>query len=351
MKHKGIFFRTVLPAIGILMLIFDSRTALEGMTEGIEICVKTVIPSLFPFFVLSILLTGSMGNKGIPFLKPLGKLCGVPEGAEGLLLLGFLGGYPVGAQAVTQAWSEGRLTAKQSRRLLGFCSNCGPAFLFGIVGKLFSSKKVLWLLWGIHILGALLTGCLLPDKEASGCSSVQRDPPDLSDALNRGIRIMASVCGWIVLTKCFLAFADHWVFHGLPQLLCVTVSGLLELANGCILLGTVKEEPVRFLLVSGLLSFGGFCVYLQTVSVTGELGTGWYFQGKLLHMCFGFSMAALLFPLLYNQPVPFWPFPLTAVCFICFLTKGKKGLAFFRRLVYNQRKNNRSVVYAVPEES
>ena len=89
--------------IGLLVLILDAKTALQGARQGVELCLKTVIPSLFPFFVLSILLTSSLLGSRIPLLRPLGRLCGVPKGAESLLIPAFLGGYPVGAQSVPEA--------------------------------------------------------------------------------------------------------------------------------------------------------------------------------------------------------------------------------------------------------
>ena len=45
----------------MLMLILDGRTALTGAAEGIDLCIRTVIPALFPFFVLSPLLMGYPG--------------------------------------------------------------------------------------------------------------------------------------------------------------------------------------------------------------------------------------------------------------------------------------------------
>ena len=82
----------VVAALGILILILDSKTALRGAAESIDLCVRTVIPSLFPFFLLSgILVKSLMGNK-FPLLRPIGRLLGIPEGAESLLISGFLGG-------------------------------------------------------------------------------------------------------------------------------------------------------------------------------------------------------------------------------------------------------------------
>ena len=39
-------------ALGLLILILDGKTAYNGAVDGIELCLKTVIPALFPFFVI-----------------------------------------------------------------------------------------------------------------------------------------------------------------------------------------------------------------------------------------------------------------------------------------------------------
>ena len=44
----------------LLVLILDGNTAIAGIREGIQICIQTLIPSLFPFFICSGLLTGNL---------------------------------------------------------------------------------------------------------------------------------------------------------------------------------------------------------------------------------------------------------------------------------------------------
>ena len=95
-------------AAGMLLLILDARTGFQGAAEGIRLCISSVIPSLFPFFVLSMVLTGAIAGSTWRGLRPLGRLCGLPKGAESLLVVGLMGGYPVGAQSIAQAPPEQR---------------------------------------------------------------------------------------------------------------------------------------------------------------------------------------------------------------------------------------------------
>ena len=90
MKKKGQTIPIIALFAAILILIFDSKTALLGAREGLTLCSYTVIPSLFPFLVLSILLTDALSGSSLRLFKPIGKLCKMPEGSESLILIGLL---------------------------------------------------------------------------------------------------------------------------------------------------------------------------------------------------------------------------------------------------------------------
>lgn len=283
----------------MVILILDASAALESAAAGVSLCVRSVVPSLFPFLVLSIYLTGNLPAGAVPILRPLGRLCRLPSGSEGILLTGLLGGYPVGAQAVTQAWEAGAISTENARRMLGFCSNAGPAFLFGMLSPLFQAPGAVWALWGVHILSALLTGMILPSQASGNMVRVQGNAVSFPGALQRGVRVMASICGWVILFRVLIGCLERWVFWMMPDIAAVLICGLLELTNGCVSLSGIESEETRFLLASMFLSFGGLCVGMQTVSVTGKLGTGLYFPGKVLQCGITGLLCALVLPLLY----------------------------------------------------
>ena len=270
-----------LSGLGMLLLILDARTALSGAVQGVELCIRTLIPSLFPFFIFSVLLTDALLGLNWRWLHPIGKILKIPSGSEPLLLVGILGGYPAGAQSVTQAWEAGTISTNCARRMLGFCNNAGPAFLFGLVSFQFSDASTAWVLWGIHILSAFITGMLLPGKHEKQIRLEPRTGISLNEALHRSLRIMGAVCGWVILFRVVLAFADHWFLWACSKELRVTVHLMTELASGCIAIPEIEDQNIRMMLCSCALSLGGLCVLLQTVSVTGKLGTGAYLSGKL----------------------------------------------------------------------
>lgn len=305
MENKRSPVTGILAAVAMAALIIDPRTSLLGAGAGVELCIQTVIPSLFPFFILSVLLTESLAETKSRVLGILGKWCGIPVGAESMLLVGFLGGYPVGAQCICQAYGSGRLDRSDARRMLGFCSNAGPAFLFGMVASLFQSRSAPFVLWGIHILSALLVGFLLPGKHKSVAVISSKKQISLGQAMEQSVRAMACVCGWVVLFRVVISFLDRWFLWFLNKEWSVLLSGILELANGCVNLSMMDCEGMRFMLAAFFLGFGGICVGMQTVSVTTRagLGTGLYFPGKILQGAISTVLACPAALLLYPETV------------------------------------------------
>ena len=327
---------SLMSAIGLIMLILDAKTALLGASEGITLCLQTVIPSLLPFFVLSILLTSSVSGASFRVLKPIASLCGIPQGSQSALLVGMLGGYPTGANSVAQAYEAGAITRQEAARMLPFCNLAGPAFLFGIVSGKFTNAHIPWILWGIHIASALLVGMVLPGKSKRITNIQPSQTVSVTQALQKSIRIMASVCGWIVIFRIMIAFLNRWILWLFPSWVQVAVAGILELSNGCCDLGRIPSEGLRMVLASGMLAFGGICVTMQTTSVAQNLPLRTYFCGKLLQCQFSLLLSGIAQILLLpeGEHMTFSPVITVGICLIIagtvkFLHKKKNNSSIF----------------------
>lgn len=277
MKKK--YFAGFFGLLAMLLLILDSQTVLQGAQDGVMLCLQMVIPSLFPFFFISGLVNQSFLGYTGKALRPIGRACGIPAGAESLMILGLTGGYPVGAQAISSAYENGSITKRDAERMLGFCNNAGPAFVFGMAASIFENKWIPCALWGILIVSALLTGMILPGKSNCVCRIPQNGK---NKPLEQALKAISIVCGWVILFRVLIFFLNRWFLWLLPTNWTVIFSGLLELTNGCIELHNSFAPAFQFAALAGLLSFGGFCVGLQTVSVAGKLSCKTYFIGKLL---------------------------------------------------------------------
>lgn len=315
--------------IGMIILILDSKTALEGARSGLELALYTVIPSLFPFFFLSILLTSAAGSADFSLLHPLTRLCRIPPRCGMFLIPAFLGGYPTGAQSVHTAWKQGTVLKEDAEKLLSFCSNAGPSFLFGILWGVFEERWMVWSLWMIHIAGALFSAQLFSGAYRQTHTIIQSTPLSASEVLKKAVTVTASVGGWIILFRIAIAFLSRWLLWLLPLPFQVLTAGLLELTNGCCMLADIPDVRLRFVLCACMLSAGGLCVTLQTVSVTDGLSRRYYYAGKLCQTLFSLCISTAL---IYRNCLFILPLALTL---LPTLQKKKKAVAFRKPLMYN----------------
>lgn len=275
---------TLFLLLAMVFLILDSRCAADSAREALILCGRTLIPSLFPLFVLGGMLVPALAQIRIPGLS---RILGFPEG---YFLLGLLGGYPLGAACIARVAERGDLRAEDAERISGLCSLCGPGFLFGVVGTLLSPGAAA-VLFALQLEAALLTAALWPG--AAGIQSPARtEAVSLSDALNKAVRSILTVCGWVTLAAVAAGFLRRWVFPFLPEGIAVVLTGLMELTNGILAAGNLGKDA-RFLLCALFASFGGISVLLQIRGVSPGIRMGQCIAQKTAHAVITTALAFL----------------------------------------------------------
>lgn len=289
---------------GTILLVLAAGAALllapngvkQAAEEGLTLCVSAVLPSLFPFFVLSSLLLSlgfseALGRFLAPFMGTLFHLSGAGAGA---LTLGLVGGYPAGARAVSELYEKKRCSREEAEHLLAFCNNCGPAFFLSFLGaEQFGSVALGARLWLIHVLSALLAGLLLRPKRQLGSTPFHSSTPAAAasfslafvGAVQSGFSAFLCVSGFVLLFSVLLAPLKHL---GASALL----TGLAELFGG---IAALPPNDAGFLMAAFLTGFGGLSVHAQSMAffLPAGLSGKWYFRGKLLQAVLSIALAAI----------------------------------------------------------
>ena len=309
---------TLLLLSAMVLLVMDSRCAANSAREALYLCARTLIPSLFPLFVLSGMLVPGLAGIRIPGLS---RLLGFPEG---YFLLGSLGGYPLGAACIAQSVEQGDLSMKDADRMFGLCSLCGPGFLFGVVGTLLSVREAA-LLFLFQLEAAILTAAFWPEVSTGTCRK-EAEPVSFPAALNRAVSSILSVCGWVIMAAVMAGFLRRWVFPFLPMGITVLLTGLLELTNGIFAAGSMPKDA-QFVLCALFISFGGVCVLLQIGGLTTGSGIGQCIAQKAVH-----GILTAMLALLYLR------FGLMTLLLIPALLFSKIAVEIPGRMVYNVRR-------------
>lgn len=295
MKKRG---RTDLFLIlcGILIwFLTDAARIRAEAGEALVLCGKSVIPALFPFLVVSSLLVSlGFGEWLSPYLGGLmAPLFRLPGLASSALVLGLVGGYPIGAQTAADLYRQRLLTRQETERLLSFCNNSNPVFLISVLGVgVFGSVQTGVWLWLIHVLSALLVGLLF---RGHGKTADRRRPPpipcravSLPAALVAAVRNsavgMLSVCAFVTL---FYVVAAP--LEALGGRLGPALVGMVELFS---LTPLLTPDFFGFVLAAGCAGWGGLSVLCQTAAVLD--GTDLTLRPCLLGKLIQGLLAALL---------------------------------------------------------
>ena len=283
-----------------LALMLYPQPSMEAAKSGLALCYNVIIPSLFPFFVLSSLvvelgLAGYLGRLLEGLMRPLFHVSGACASA---FALGFIGGYPVGAKTAISLYENGMCTKTEAERLLAFCNNSNPVFLISVLGVgVFGSVRAGVWLWLVPGLSALLTGLVFRGSGKSASrQELTRRPPfravSFAEAFTGAVRSslagILSVCAFVVF---FYVLAQPLTAMG-GRLGAVLVAAL-ELFS---LTPLLTADAFGFLLAAAAAGWGGLSVLCQTLAVLEGSGLRLRncFLGKVVQSAFSLLLAALL---------------------------------------------------------
>ncbi len=312
--------------IATAALVISPGEAINGAKDGLALCFNVIVPSLFPFFVLSSLvvdlgLAAYLGRAMEGLMRPLFRVSGSCAAA---VALGFIGGYPVGARTALQLYEQGLCSKTEAERLLAFCNNSGPAFILGVVGAgVFGDSRVGLLLYLTHALASLLVGLLFRFyggwERRRACAPRPKPiqtvtlPAAFTWAVSRALQSTLNICAFVVFFAVVLRLLSAYgALSGAAALLSLAgfegewarrlVAGLLELSSGVASLQGGAGLAGRVSMAAFMLGWAGLSVHCQVLSflVDSGLSARVYLAGKLCH---GLIAAALtwgltrLFPL------------------------------------------------------
>lgn len=254
---------TITAAAGCFLLLKESERIIDGVENGLALCMHSVIPSLFVFMILADFL--SAADLSAALFWPVRLICRlfqVPDETAPVIMVSLVGGYPSGARMIGNLVKQGRLGPRTGEKLLCSCVCCSPSFLAGAVGYgIFHDSRFGLLLYGCQTAAMLVTGILagflMPNDQAA--KSLWEGESDYASCFVKSVtgagKAVFSICLFVLLFS-----AAEELLRSLPA--GEVLAGLLEVTVGC---GSLSGEPFRKALILSTVytSLGGVCVWMQ----------------------------------------------------------------------------------------
>lgn len=286
---------------GVSLFAFPEIT-LEGAKSGVDICLNSLIPSIFPFMALStfIMRTDALYILSKLFGKVTKCLFLLPQNSGQIIFMSLIGGYPVGAKLTADALKSGEITENEAKRLCIFCMNAGPAFTVtalgvNIYGNIKAGIIIYISLCMSSVIIGVLTRFLADGKSVIQINKTERNfsADDITFSVWDAFEATLRICAWVILFSAFMAcatvkFGKSGEFLG----------AVAEVTAGTVTVSKICPIPV----VTALCGFGGFCVHCQVLKYIKQCSLPYklFFVGRILNSAIS---AALCHIILYYFPI------------------------------------------------
>lgn len=293
---------------GVLLfaaLFLFPDTFASGVSAGIELCGKILIPSLFPFLIAASLTgKGSLPPKLKKTIEPVTRfLFDLPADCLPAILLGQLGGYLSGAKTVQSLHSCKAISDSQAERLMLFCVNAGMGFSVNAVGSgMLNSRQAGRILLLALCISSLMLGIasrvFIKEKPVSIQKSNSISIPfsaAVTGSVSSAAKAMLTACAFAIAFSALGAISDAYIQNSSLRL---ALSCLLEVTKGCADLSGSASLP----LIAAVCAFGGICVHMQIFAVTDKIKINIprFYLFRLLHAALAYAACKII---LYFYPV------------------------------------------------
>ena len=291
MKKNLSFFIFLLLAFLCYEILTESKSILNAASFSLSIWKNNIFPSLFPFFVLSEIMI----KYGIPefignILKPfMNKLFKLNSKTAFILIMSIISGNPSNAKYTRELYINKDLNKYEATKILCFSCFSNPLFILGTVSLMFlNNKNVGYLILFCHYIGNIIIGLLIrnyhPSKQEKNKISITKAIDQMhkkristnenfgkifTNSLINSINTLLLILGVMTICLVFTTIIDNNI--NLNSILRSVINGTIEMTQGLKYI-SLEALPLKIKTVLSvmILSFGGFSVHLQIISILSD---------------------------------------------------------------------------------
>ena len=287
-KIINYLINTLLIIIFVFIFIY-SKIVKQTIIYGINIWVKTLFPSIFPFLLVTkLLIYKNFHNK-------LNKKI--------VIVLSLLTGFPTGAIYVKELLERNSISLEEANKLIMYTSFSNPIFVISVIGEtLLNNKKLGIFIYLVHVLSGLLIGLILRSKSkyipTKNINNKQNNI--LIKSINESFETLINILGIVIFFLIIISIINTIIPN---NSISIFIKALLELTTGVISICKLKITlRLKISIIGFILSFNGISVHYQIKSIIDDTKIKYcnYLYARIVHSILCFIITYLLFNLIYN---------------------------------------------------
>lgn len=302
-KYKNIII-IICSLFFFVNLIIYRNLVFDTVGFSLNIWITSLLPALFPFFIVSDMLINYDVIKYFPKVirNSIKYLFNVSDNGLVIILLSMLSGFPSNARNIKNMYLDKKITKEEGEHLLYFTHFSNPMFILGTIPLILNSNKISKYILISHYLANIILGiCLRKYNRVndSNNSNYKEDKHNFGLVLTTSIRkSLDSVLGILGTLTVFLIISTLLInFFNLDNTSSLLVKSILELTSGLKELGSYNLLDKYLLIISScILSFGGLSVHMQVINelVDTDISYKNYFIGRILQVVLSLGISYLI---------------------------------------------------------
>lgn len=304
----------------IIQILTQSKVILNAVTMAFDLWKNNLVPSMFPFFLLSefLIYFGFVEFFSACFGPFLNRIFKISKNCSFIVLMSMVSGFPSNAKYTKECLDKNLIDEKDANKVLLFSHFSNPLFILGTVSLLFlKNKEVGFLILFCHYIGNLFIGLLFRNYLPKECKEKtsfkkalkQMHKKRISQQTNFGIFftqaivktiqtlliILGVVTTFLILTS---IFDQHIQLNSYHQSI---LNGFLEMTQGLKYV-SILQIPLRLkcTLTVMILSFGGFSVHMQMFSfLDSKVRYFPFLTARIGHALFSSVLIYSIFPFFF----------------------------------------------------
>lgn len=302
-KYKNIII-IICSLFFLVNLIIYRNLVFDTVGFSLNIWITSLLPALFPFFIVSDILINYDVIKYFPKVirNSIKYLFNVSDNGLVIILLSMLSGFPSNARNIKNMYLDKKITKEEGEHLLYFTHFSNPMFILGTIPLILNSNKISKYILISHYLANIILGiCLRKYNRVndSNTSNYKEDKHNFGLVLTTSIRkSLDSVLGILGTLTVFLIISTLLInFFNLDNTSSLLIKSILELTSGLKELGSYNLLDKYLLIISScILSFGGLSVHMQVINelIDTDISYKNYFIGRILQVVLSLGISYLI---------------------------------------------------------
>lgn len=304
-------------ALTCAILLATSSAYSNSVINGINLWIACVIPALFPYFIITAILSSlSITSKFSNLLSPLTKRAFRTNGLIGYaFIMSVISGHPIGAKIVADLKNANLISQTESQRASAFCSASSPTFLISSVGAImFNSVKLGLLLFICNLLSNVILGVIFsfykrkdPPTTSTRSSNLFTTDNILYESIYGAVTSVLFVGGLItafyvltdILDSLYILSPLYSIFGfllGDNTLGRGVIIGLLETTNGLKVMSSAPISRITLPLIASITGFSGLSVIAQSLAFfnSAKIKATPFILGKITNVAINFILGFIL---------------------------------------------------------